>query len=342
MNTQQARSLVAIALMAAFADGRQDSEEREHVRKVAESLGRDIEIDFIPLYQDVLLGRLSLEAAVAELSEPGLRQLAFELAVGVCEADGRHSAEETAFLARLSRLLGLEVGAAEAFIHDAEALAEAPAAGALTTLPCFDASASSVTTGAATGAETGAETTRAGQGAPAALAPDQAELDRMILNAAILNGALELLPQSMASMAIIPLQVRLVYRIGQAHGYELDRGHIKDFLATTGVGMTGQYLEQFGRKLIGGLLGKVFGGAGRAIGSQATGSAFSFATTWAIGQVAHRYYGGGRTLDTAALKQSFAGLFEQAKTLQARYASEIAQRARTLDLGRLTAELRAS
>mgnify|MGYP006166148683 CR=1 FL=1 len=110
MNTQQARSLIAIALMAAFADGRQDAEEREHVRKVAESLGREIEIDFIPLYQDVLLGRLSLEAAVAELGEPGLRQLAFELAVGVCEADGRHSAEETAFLARLSALLGLEAG----------------------------------------------------------------------------------------------------------------------------------------------------------------------------------------------------------------------------------------
>ena len=334
MNTQQARSLVAIALMAAFADGRQDAEEREHVRKVAESIGRDIEIDFIPLYQDVLLGRLSLEAAVAELAEPGLRQLAFELAVGVCEADGRHSAEETAFLARLSGLLGLEAGAAEAFIHDAEAVAEAPAGGALIELPGFDASAFPSATSAATPAS--------GPATSALATPDQTELDRMILNAAILNGALELLPQSMASMAIIPLQVRLVYRIGKAHGYELDRGHIKDFLATTGVGMTGQYVEQFGRKLIGGLLGKVLGGAGRAIGSQATGSAFSFATTWAIGKVAQQYYGGGRTLDTAALKQSFAGLFEQAKTLQARYAPEITQRASTLDLGRLTAELRAS
>jgi uncharacterized protein (DUF697 family)/tellurite resistance protein len=341
MNTQQARSLVAIALMAAFADGRQDTEEREHVRKVAESLGRDIEIDFIPLYQDVLLGRLSLEAAVAELSEAGLRQLAFELAVGVCEADGRHSAEETAFLARLSRLLGLEAGAAEAFIHEAEAVAEAPAAGALTTLPGFDAGESATATAPAA-AMPAPQQAAPQQAAPQQAAPQQAELDRMILNAAILNGALELLPQSMASMAIIPLQVRLVYRIGKAHGYELDRGHIKDFLATTGVGMTGQYVEQFGRKLIGGLLGKVLGGAGRAIGSQATGSAFSFATTWAIGKVACQYYGGGRTLDTAGLKQSFAGLFEQAKTLQARYAPEIAQRASTLDLGRLTAELRAS
>lgn len=325
MNTLQARSLVAICLMAAFADGRQDAGEREHVRKVAESLGRDIDIDFIPLYQDVLLGRLSLESAVAELGEPGLRQLAFELAVGVCEADGRHSAEETAFLHRLSALLGLEAGAADAFIHEAEAVAEAPASGALTGLPGFDGPAAEASTPAA-----------------ARATPDEAELDRMILNAAILNGALELLPQSMASMAIIPLQVRLVYRIGKAHGYELDRGHIKDFLATTGVGMTGQYVEQFGRKLIGGLLGKVLGGAGRAIGSQATGSAFSFATTWAIGKVARQYYGGGRKLDATALRQSFAGLFEQAKALQGRYAPEIAQRARTLDLGRLTAELRAS
>ena len=45
-----------------------------------------------------------------------------------------------------------------------------------------------------------------------------------------------------------------VARIGLAHGYELDRGHIKDFLAAAGVGMTGQYVEQFGRRLIGGLL----------------------------------------------------------------------------------------
>ena len=45
----------------------------------------------------------------------------------------------------------------------------------------------------------------------------------MILNYSILNGALELLPQSMASMAIIPLQMKMVYRIGKEHGYELDR-----------------------------------------------------------------------------------------------------------------------
>ena len=70
----------------------------------------------------------------------------------------------------------------------------------------------------------------------------------MILNYAILNGALELLPESLATMAIIPLQMKMVYRVGMSHGFELDRGHIKDFIATLGVGLTSQYVEQIGRK----------------------------------------------------------------------------------------------
>lgn len=310
MNNRQVRSVVAVCLMAAFADGRQDPGEREHVRKVAESLSSETDIDFIALYQDVLLGRLDLQGAVDGLDTPELRHLAFEMAVGVCEADGSHNAQETAFLDRLAALLGLDRAEAVAFVKDAEAVAESPVYGALAEIP-------------------------------SAVRPNPAELDRIILHAAILNGALELLPQSMASMAIIPLQVRLVYRIGQAHGFELDRGHIKDFLATTGVGMTGQYVEQLGRKLVGGVLGKVFGGVGRAIGSQATGSAFSFATTYAMGQVAIRYYGEGRKLDAAALKGTFAQMFEQAKTLQSRHTQDIQERARTLDLKKLTAELRA-
>ena len=52
LNPQQARSLVAICLHAVFADGHQGVAERDHVRKVAESLGREAEIDFIALYQD--------------------------------------------------------------------------------------------------------------------------------------------------------------------------------------------------------------------------------------------------------------------------------------------------
>jgi uncharacterized protein (DUF697 family) len=169
---------------------------------------------------------------------------------------------------------------------------------------------------------------------------DPAELDSMILKAAVLNGALELLPQSIASMAIIPLQMKLVYRIGKAHGYELDRGHVKDLLATLGVGLTGQYLEQVGRKLVGGLFGQVVGGLVGSLARGATGAAFSFATTYALGQVARRYYAGGRTLSAEMLQRTFSEMLAQGKELQIRYATQIEQQARSVDVGRLVQMVR--
>jgi hypothetical protein len=52
-------------------------------------------------------------------------------------------------------------------------------------------------------------------------------------------------------MAIIPLQIKRVYGIGKAHGGALDQGHIKQFVAAAGVGLTSQPVEQFGRSLLG-------------------------------------------------------------------------------------------
>jgi uncharacterized protein (DUF697 family) len=160
---------------------------------------------------------------------------------------------------------------------------------------------------------------------------DQAEMDQLIMKASITNAALELLPETIASMAIIPLQMRLVYRIGRAHGYEMDRSHAKDFLATLGVGLTSQYIEQFGRKLLGGLLGGVAGGLGRGLGRQAASSGMTFATTYALGRVAQRYYAAGRTIDTATLKQTFASLLEEARGMAPQYQTQIQDAARTID-----------
>jgi uncharacterized protein (DUF697 family) len=169
--------------------------------------------------------------------------------------------------------------------------------------------------------------------------PD-AEMDKMILNASITNAALELLPESIASMAIIPLQVRLVYRIGKSFGYPMDSSNAKDFIATVGIGLTSQYLEQFGRKLLGGLLGGVGGGLGRTIGRQAASSGLTFATTYALGRVAQRYYAGGRTLDSATLKQAFSGLLEEARGLAPRYRDQIEQKAATIDTRSLASLVR--
>jgi len=326
MNSEQQKSILAIALFAAFADGAKHDREREEIRRIAESLGGETEApDLARLYQDVLLKRISLDAAAAALTDPGERQLAYEMAVCVCDADGRQSEAEQRFLNDLKALLKLDAGQAAAFERDADVIVD-----------LSEAAAPAVVAGAA------AATVAVGSGPVVAAQPNmtEAELDKSILNYALMNGALELLPQSWASMAIIPLQIKMVYGIGKAHGVQLDQGHIKEFIAAAGVGLTSQYLEQFGRKLLGGLLGKAAGKTFGNIGGAATGMAFSFATTYALGQLAKRYYAGGRVMNTMMLKDTFQNLLGPAKQMQTQYLPQIQHQAATLDMGRVMAMVR--
>jgi uncharacterized protein (DUF697 family)/tellurite resistance protein len=297
MDTSQ-QAILTISLLAAFADGTTDDRERQEIRRVAESLaGESGNAELTTLYQDVLLKRTDLAKAAAALTDPAHKQLAYEMAVCVCNADGVASPAEQQFLRDLRDALQLDAGQAAQVVRDADAVATAPLA--------------------------------AGH---AISSMSDAEMDKYILNHAIANGAIELLPQSLATMAIIPLQMKLVYRIGQSYGYQMDQGHIKEFVATAGVGLTSQYVEQVGRKLLGGLLGVVAGGLGRGLGSVAAGAAFSFATTYALGQLAKRYYAGGRQMNTALLQQTYQSLLSQAKQLQGQYAGDIQQKARSLDV----------
>jgi len=323
MNAEETRAVLAIALMAAYADGHKADAERDEVRRVAEALGAEAGALNLPaLYQDVLLKRIDIARAAAALGSAETRQLAFELAVGVCDADDLRNEAETKFLADLGAALALT---------PPQMAEPAAVADALVTLPL-----------AAAAAQPAKPAPSPAGPVVASVAADGAELDKMIVNASILNGALELLPQSMASMAIIPLQMRLVYRIGKAHGYELDRGHIKDLLAAMGVGLTGQYLEEIGRKLIGGLFGKVAGRMAGGLARGATGMALSFATTYALGKVAVRYYAGGRTMSTQMLKDTFDGMVQEARGLQGRYQPQIEQQARTIDVNRIVQMVRES
>jgi uncharacterized protein (DUF697 family) len=241
-------------------------------------------------------------------------------------------APEQAFLAELRRTLGLEGDAtAAAAAAQADAIAEAAYIPAPPPAAAGAATAATVATAAAATVATATKAApAAGSGVRVPSRVPEAELDKSILNYSILNGALELLPQSWASMAIIPLQVRMVYKIGQAHGVELDQGHVKEFIATVGVGLTSQYVEQIGRKLIGGLLGKVAGRAIGGLGRAATGAAFSFATTYALGQLARRYYAGGRVMSTDLLRSTFQELVASAKSKEQQYLPAIRERSTTL------------
>jgi uncharacterized protein (DUF697 family)/tellurite resistance protein len=322
MQSEQQSAILAIGLHAAFSDGVKDDRERNELRRMAESLAVESSTpDLSRIYQDVLLKRVSIEAATAALTDSGHRQLAYEMAVCVCDADGRQSEPERRFLLELKTLLRLGTDQAAAFESEADAIVALSESAA----PAAATSSLSVTPGPMTSTTPKVP---------------EAEIDKSILNYALINGALELLPQSWASMAIIPLQIKMVYSVGKAHGVELDQGHIKEFITAAGVGLTSQYLEQFGRKLLGGLLGKAAGKTFGKLGGAATGMAFSFATTFALGQLAKRYYAGGRVMNAAVLRDTFQNLLGPAKQMQTQYMPQIRQQAETLDMARVIAMVR--
>jgi uncharacterized protein (DUF697 family)/uncharacterized tellurite resistance protein B-like protein len=312
MTESEKRAILTLSLMAAYADGAKHEREREELRRIAEGMASDT-LHMPTLYQDVLMKRVSLPSVLAELESTEARHLAYEMAVCVCDADGAQSDAERRFLESLRSEFGMPAEAGREFDRMAESIATAPVAAPMPTEP--------VTRTSPIG---------------------EAELDKTILNAAILNGALELLPETLSTMAIIPLQMRLVYNVGKAHGYELDSGHVKDFLATAGVGLTSQYLEQAGRKLLGGLLGSVGGGLLGGLGRQAASSGMSFATTYALGHVAKRYYAGGRKLSPDMLKGAYESVMQQARSLQGEYLPAIQEKARTLDAGKVLQLIRGS
>lgn len=315
MTEPEQRALVTLVLLAASADGTEHPRERAEVARVAGALAAGTTIDVAALSQAIALQQVTLAQAAGALSAPETKRLAYELCSGVCGADGVHDDAERRFLAALSAALGFDAAAqsaAAAFDANANAVAAAPVS-------------------AISGAEPPAEATGR---------LSDADLDRVILNYAILNGALELFPDTLSSMAILPLQMRMVYRIGQSYGVQLDRSSIKELLATAGVGLTSQYVEQIGVSLVGKLFGR--GLVGRLLGTlaeQSVSSGFSFATTFALGRLAARYYAGGRNMSGLVLKETYDGLLRDARSLEGQHFSAIQAKARTINMKEIMREV---
>lgn len=340
-------AVATICLLAAFADGRKDDAERERLRSIADGLGAAFSPE---RYQRVLMGQADLTAEAAALATPAARTLAYEMAVAVCDADGRADAAEQAFLERLSTALGLEAEAAARIDAEADALVAMPASAAL-----------AAPVPAALAATAAPATAPPATASPAVAVPSTAapavDVDAMILRYAVLNGALELLPQTLATVAIIPLQTKMVYRIGLSHGYTLDQSHVRELLGVVGLGLTSQVVESYARGLVGGTLGGALGGmlggafgkkkgkkAGKTakkVAAAATGAAFTFAATYALGRVAAAYYGGGRTLASADLRGLFQREVEHGRALYDTHRPAVEAQARTTDIGSLLAEVRA-
>ena len=281
MTPQDARTIIALAVLAASADGTLGQEERVSIISAAEHLGL---AEGDPVVHGVLHGGGDVAQLAHALSSDEARVAAYDVAAAVCHADGAPNARESAFLAALSRELG--------------AVAASPDAAA---------TMSAVAQAASTPPRQGAV----------------GDLDAFILDQAMLAGAAELLPHRFSAMAILPLQLRMVYQIGQRNGQQFDMAQAKDLVAVLGIGAMGHALEgvvrgvlgSVGRGVLGGLLGSATGAA--------AGVAVTFATTYALGHAAQQYYAQGRTLGTADLRALFARFQGEANTVFPRVAARI-------------------
>ena len=292
--------LVAIAMLAAAADGTTSAAERDAIAAAAARIGSP---DVTRLAQHLASGQARLADLAGLLSDDEARRLAYETAVAVCHADGAANPSEEQFLEQLREALGLEPSAVAGMRRTAGALAAAPIA--------------------VTGASEDA-------------------LDQLILRQAMLTGALEILPDQLANIAILPLQLRLVYQVGQRYGQEVNASQVKDLAATLGVGVAAQALEGVVSKLLGGLAGGLLGGLVGGATRVATSAAVTFASTYALGHVADRYYAQGRKLSAADLKELFARFQQDAQTLYPKVQQQIQAQSRTLNLQSVLASLRGS
>ena len=314
MNKSEQEAVVAIALLAAFSDGQKDEAEHAAIRRVAEGFEIQL-VDMASLYQQIITGKLTLSQAAGQLSSDQAKSLAYEVARCICEADGYMHPAEEAFLKDLTAILR---PAASPSVSSSGATASS-------------ASTTAASTAASAAAST-ATTTTANELAVIGPIPTDPKdsLDPILIKYSILTAALELLPQTAGMLAILPVQLKMVYDISKRHGIEMDYLAVKDFGAALGVGAAGQLLESGLRKLLSTMVGTVGGGVAGSMSSGVAGTAMTFATTYALGMVAEQYYAAGRKIDIATLKAEFTRLIEKAKETQTQYSQEIVDKAKHL------------
>ncbi|HZX41504.1 MAG TPA: DUF533 domain-containing protein, partial [Myxococcaceae bacterium] len=223
MNADDATRITQIALMAAMADGEISPDEQRELSSVATRLGVPAATTALEQPQ---AARQGIGVLSASLSDAEARRTAYEVALAICSVDGAPNAPEQTFLSALHGALGLAPAATHEFEDQLRLLAAAPLSGTF----------------------------------PPVSGTTDAELDQRILQQAMLTGAMELLPDRLANLAILPLQLRLVYEVGQRYGQQLDADQVKDLAGTFGLGAAAQVVEGLVRKVLGGVASGILGG----------------------------------------------------------------------------------
>lgn len=242
-------------------------------------------------------GKVSLVVLASAIRDQATRELAYETASNICLANGWLNPAEGAFLRELAAALGVDPTPTEEVVTEINRAISDHAE------PAWQATSS---------------------------------LDDHVLDQAMLTAAIELLPDGLANLGILPLQLRLVHHIGRRHGQPLDVNQATDLAATFGIGAAAQVLEKVVRctfgglasGLLGGAPGGFFGGAAGGAAGLASGAAITFATTYALGHAADQYYRQGRELSAQDLKALFAKSRTDAETMFPRVEARVRERAR--------------
>ena len=214
MSADEQAAFLTLALLAVFANGGRDERELAQLRHVLERQSPLSGPNLSLLLQDVQLKRRSLQETVLALRRPESRQLAYEMAVCVCDVDGVHSDPEHRFLEDLRIALNLDVRSARSVEREAGAIAD------LTMQP---------------------EPVR-GFGA-AVDAPESEALNQGILGVAAFCAALAKTGNAISILAITPMQMKMIYRVARAYGEQVTRGQIKNLMGLFGAAALPQYIE---------------------------------------------------------------------------------------------------
>lgn len=299
--------IIMIAARAAVVDGTKSELELQQISAAASRLGLT---NAEAVVQRAAATPEDISSLAAALSTESARRAAYEIAVAVCNADGVADAREVAFLQELQFALGAGV-----------ATAEMSAIASVATL-------------------TGQVMPPPVPSTATAQPPAQGELDAMILDQAILTAALEVLPDRLSNMAILPLQLRMVYTIGQRYGQQLNASQVKDLAATFGIGAAAQFMESIVRKTFGGLAGGLIGGILGGATGMAAGATVSFGTTYALGHAAAQYYAQGRSLSSADMKALFTRFQKEAETILPKVQDRVQSVAKSTNLQSVLGTLR--
>ena len=132
----------------------------------------------------------------------------------------------------------------------------------------------------------------------------QKEIDQDVLKYSVLSAVLGAFPVPgvaiATDLAIVALQVKLVRDVGQYWGHTVDKAAAKTLLAGLGLGTGARIAVSNLAKLV-------------PVWGSAFGATTAFATTWALGKIANRYFESGQKADIGKLKKEMKAVEKEGK-----------------------------